>query len=400
MTGLNPGLTSAAMSSPTLEAAGTSKTPMLPIACSRLRRITCGLLFGLLLAAVALPLAAQPDEKTRLEMLIGGRTLRVTREDREAWAYQWPAVYFAARFRGDEVMFAFDDPDNNFNVFVDGRNVTLLKKPTTNSFAFRDLGPGEHTVRLEKRSETQYAVGAFKGFFVPDKADALPAPVAERAIEFIGDSLTVGYGNTSAFTQCTPEEVFETTDSQQSFGPLVAKHFGAAYQINAFSGLGMVRNFDGREHPKYRLPMLYPRALFDDPTPDTSPWEPQIIVIGIGGNDFSTPLRPDEPWATKEDLVADYEKTYVAFMKELRAKNPRALLLMTWTSDHGAAYPASAQRVLERLRADGVKRVDQMVYPKLERTGCDSHPNVHDDALLAGLLEEYIEARPDLWKWK
>ena len=46
--------------------------------------------------------------------------------------------------------------------------------------------------------------------------------------------------------------------------------------------------------------MLYPRALFDDPTPDDTPWEPQIIVIGIGGNDFSSPIRPDEPWGTQE----------------------------------------------------------------------------------------------------
>ncbi len=370
------------------------------IACLRLRGITRGLLFGLFLAALALPLAAQSDERTRLDMLIGGRTLRVTREEREAWAYQWPAIYFAARFRGDDVAFGFDDPNNNFNVLIDGRNVALLKKPGTGSFAFHDLGPGEHTIRIEKRSETQYAVGAFKGFFVPEKANALPAAVATRAIEFIGDSLTVGYGNTSTAMQCTPEEVFETTDSQQSFGPLVAKHFAATYQVNAFSGLGMVRNYGGREHPKYRMPMLYPRALFDDPTPDDSPWHPQIIVIGIGGNDFSTPLGPDEPWATKKALAADYEKTYVAFMKELRAKNPKALLLMTWTSDHGADYPASARRVLGKLRADGVKRVDSMVYPKLERTGCDSHPNLHDDETIAALLEAYIEARPDIWEWK
>lgn len=386
------------MSSPNLEAAGDAKNPCYRIAYARRRRMTRRILFAHLLGAVAMPLLAK--SATRLDMLIGGRTQRVTRGDGEVWAYQWPAVYFAARFQGDEVTLAFDDPSNNFNVLVDGRNVALLKKPATSSFALRDLGSGEHTVRIEKRSETQYATGTFNGFFVPEQADALPAPKAVRAIEFIGDSLTVGYGNTSAFTQCTPEELFETTDSQQGFGPLVAKHFGAAYQVNAFSGLGMVRNFDGREHPKYRMPMLYPRALFDDPTPDDSPWQPQLIVIGIGGNDFSSPVRADEPWETQEDFVADYEKTYVAFMKELRAKNPQALLLMTWTSDYGADYPASAQRVLEKLHADGIKRVDQMVYPKLERTGCDSHPNVHDDALIAGLLEAYIEARPDLWKEK
>ncbi len=295
------------------------------------RRVFC----ILLLAIFAVPLRAQSNDKTRLDMLIGGRTQRVTREGDEAWAYQWPAIYFAAHFTGNEVSLAFDDPNNNFNLLVDGRDFGVLKKPAKNSFAIRNLGPGEHTVRIEKRSETQYAVGAFKGFFVPEKANALPAPQADRAIEFIGDSLTVGYGNTSAFTECSEDELFEATDSQQGFGPLIAKQYGAAYQINAFSGLGLVRNFDGREHPKYHLPMLYPRALFDDPTPDESPWSPQIIVVGIGGNDFSSPIREDEPWKTQEDFVADYEKTYIAFMKDLHAKNPDAFLIMTWTGDRG-----------------------------------------------------------------
>ena len=103
---------------------------------------------------------------------------------------------------------------------------------------------------------------------------------------------------------------------------------------------------------------------------------------------------------TEGGAAAGYESTSVAEMKELGAKPPRGLPLLTWTGGHGAAEPARCRRVLERLRAAGVKRVDQMVYPKLERTGCDSHPNVRDDALIAGMLEVYIEARPDLWKWK
>jgi lysophospholipase L1-like esterase len=341
------------------------------------------------------------NAETRVDMLVGGRVKHATEDGVETWTYQWPAIYFAAHFTGNEVTLSFDDPNNNFNLLVDGRDFGVLKKPARNSFTVGNLGPGDHVVRIEKRSETQYAVGTFKGFFVPQKEAALPAPPASpRAIEFIGDSLTVGYGNTSPLRECTPEEVFEATDAQESFGPLVAKNFGADYRIHAFSGLGMVRNYDGREHPQYHVPMLYPRTLFDDPTPDDSAWNPQIIVVGVGGNDFSTALRPDEPWKTKEELAADYVKTYVAFMKDLRARNPKALLLMTWTSDHGADYPANAQRVFEQLRADGVKRVDQLVFPKLARTGCDSHPNVRDDALLAWLFEQYITERPKLWDWE
>jgi hypothetical protein len=39
------------------------------------------------------------------------------------------------------------------------------------------------------------------------------------------------------------------------------------------------------------------------------------------------------------------------------------------------------------LQADGVRNLDHLVFPALERTGCDSHPNIHDDVHVAGMLE-------------
>lgn len=241
-----------------------------------------------LIALTACALLATPAmAEEQLPMNIGGRVLAESM-GAHGLNYQWPAVYFESRFTGDHVTVRFDDFSNNFNLIVDGKLLMIALKPGKNDWNIDHLGAGPHSIRLEKRSETQYATGQFGGFYVPDTAAILPAPHHSRQIEFIGDSLTVGYGNTSAFSQCTPEEIFETTDSQQGFGPLTAKHFDADYQINAFSGLGMVRNYDGREHPKYHMPMLYDRAIFDDPAPAKQPdWHSQVIVIGIGGNDFS-----------------------------------------------------------------------------------------------------------------
>ncbi len=344
------------------------------------------------------PAAAKPATETRLDMTVGGRTLPVLRGGEKAWAYQWPAVTFEARFSGNDVTLAFDDPSNNLNVIVDGRTVAVLKKPGATRFSLHQMGKGPHTIRLEKRSETQYAVGAFKGFFVPAKADALPAPAYSRAIEFIGDSFTVGYGNTSAFTRCTPEDIFETTDSQLGFGALVGKHFKAVYQVDAFSGLGMVRNFDGHEHAKYHMPMLYPRAIFDDPTPDPAAWHPQIIVVGIGGNDFSTALHDDEPWKSRADLISDHEKTYVAFVRMLRAKNPDAFILLA-RPENRPDYTAATTAVFDAIHAYD-KKVDLVTLPQTDNTGCNGHPNVHDDAKVADMYIAYIEAHPELWQGK
>jgi lysophospholipase L1-like esterase len=345
--------------------------------------------------AVAAALASPVLADTRLDTYVGGRTLK----DATGWQYQWPAVYFESRFTGDAVTLKFDDPSNNLNVVVDGRIVAIVKKPGRTEYRLDRLGAGEHTIRLEKRSETQYATGRFEGFFVPEKTAALAAPAYPRQIEFIGDSLTVGYGNTSPYNDCTPEEVFETTDAQQGFGPLVAKHFKAAYRINAFSGLGMVRNYGGFEHSKYRMPMLYPRAIFDDPTSASRDgWKPQIIITGIGGNDFSTPVKPGEPWTNQAELKADYVKTYTAFVTRLRADNPEAFLIVA-VEDGRGDYTAGTREVYEAIRASGDTRIGYATIPPSKEGSC-YHPNTRDDAAIAKMYIDYISARPELWQGK
>ena len=355
---------------------------------------------SLWLAAAACVLVAPVAQSAPLT--IGGR-VRVDHpaKDQTVYRYQWPAVYFEARFAGNKVGLRFDDPSNNFNVIIDDHTVMLLRKPGTKTVWLDGLGKGEHTIRLEKRSETQYAVGGFAGFVLPAGQKFLSAPVRARQIEFIGDSYTVGYGNTSAFTQCTPDEIFETTDSQQGFGPLTAKHFNADYQVNAFSGLGMVRNYDGHEHPKYHMPMLYPRAVFDDPAAAVQTgWHPQIVVIGIGGNDFSTPLHDDEPWKTRDALRADYKATFVKFVQDVRARNPQAFILIDSPDTDRAEYHDAVTEVVDALKAAGETRIAELILPHTDNNGCNGHPNIHDDQKVSTMLTAYIEAHPEVWQGK
>lgn len=328
-----------------------------------------------------------------LEMRVGGKV----KKEALGYRYQWPGIYFEARFSSPFVTALFNDDANNFNILVDGKQVMIVQKPGHRSITIQAPGPGPHTVRVEKRSETQYAVGHFQGF-IAQPADA-PVTSLARQIEFIGDSRTVGYGNTSPFVDCSPEEVFETTNVQQGFGPIIARHFKADYQINAFSGLGMVRNFGGYEHPKYRMPMLYPRTLFDDPTPATRDgWAPQIIVVGIGGNDFSTPLKADEKWTSPAELRADYVKTYVAFVKKLRADNPKAFLILAAPGDRGD-YTDGTREVFETLKAEGETRIDHLTIPPDKGNSCH-HPDTRDDANIAKMYIDYVETHPDLWQGK
>ncbi|MDV6332713.1 SGNH/GDSL hydrolase family protein [Asticcacaulis sp. 201] len=310
-----------------------------------------------------------------------------------AVTYQWPGTYIEAAFTGPDISINLNDSANILRVYVDGVLKTTLNRPGKTVEALTHLGKGPHTIRLERLTETQGTTGAFEGFFTPKATVTAVAPRA-RQIEFIGDSYTVGYGNTSSKRQCTPDELWATTDTQQAFGPLTAKHYSADYQINAFSGRGIVRNYDGFIGDP--LPALYPYALYDGKSQYTNPaWQPQIIVIALGGNDFSTPVHAGEKWKSQDELRADYIASYVAFVKTLRERNPTARFLL---ADYGEAeIIGDITEVIRRLATDGETRVSAFhAGSDFERTGCDWHLNTADSQRISQALIAYIDGHPDL----
>mgnify|MGYP000683375057 CR=1 FL=1 len=328
------------------------------------------------------------------------------------YTYAWPGIYFDARFEGDKFFFVTNDSENILSLLVDGKVIGQLEKPGKAQYAVQGLNWGIHEVRLEKLTESQSGTGRFDGFYIsqPQSHGLPPGEKLEialepahlaRQIEFIGDSYTVGYGNTAGKRTCTKDEIWATTDTSQAFGPLTAKHYNADYQINAFSGLGMVRNYDGREHPKYHMPMLYDRAIFDDATPASQPdWHPQVIVIGIGGNDFSTPVRPDEPWHDAATLRADYVKTYTAFVKTIRARNPTAFIILATPPGREEGYSGGTDDVFAAMKAAGDTQIDRVTLPELDRIGCNGHPSTRADARVADFYIQYLTDHPQVWQGK
>ncbi len=329
-----------------------------------------------------------------------GRVAYENLGDHDRWAHSWPGTQWLSDFKGSEVILRFDDPYNQYRIEVDGRVFTITK-PGKRDYRLSGLGKYHGGVFVEKFSENQGPAGHFGGFFVlPGREEPVPRVLDPRQIEFIGDSYTVGYGNTSGKTQCTRDEVWATTDTGKSFGHLTADHYNAESQINAISGRGIVRNYNGG--PGDTLPVAYPFTLFDNKTDeyDAADWEwsPQIIVIGLGTNDFSTPLHAGEKWTTRDDLHADYDATYVAFVKSLRAKNPDAFFILMAADQFQGEMPAEINKVIARLNADGERRIAFLPMTGLKFGGCDGHPNTDDDRTVADELIAFIDQHPNIWQ--
>jgi lysophospholipase L1-like esterase len=318
--------------------------------------------------------------------------------------YSWPGVYFEGRFRGKGVGIVLNDAVNDYDVQVDGTTVAALVQPGTTTYWVRNLADTEHRVRLVKRTEIPWAIGEFGGFTAAPGGRILgrPAP-RHRQIEFIGDSLTVGYGNLSTTRDCSANGgVDRNTDADLGFAAQAAHSLHADYQINAYSGRGMVRNYNGQD-PGTDFRTYYDRGLESvagDVWHDPGTWRPQLVVVGLGTNDFSTPLHDGEPW-TPDTLVTAYKTAYQGFIDKLRARyGPRTTIVVSANAFSGnPAFPQAAQQVVQERNQRGDRNVRYWYAdaPDLDRLGCDWHYSLHDDRIIAGLLTDYISGLALRW---
>lgn len=304
---------------------------------------------------------------------------------------QWPGSYFRAAFQGTRVYFRIVAGDQILHVIADGRAIASLKKPTPGVYELQGLSPGMHQISILVATESQAAPNTFGGFAIPSSEKALNPPPRRRQIEFIGDSHTVGYGNLSTSHACTRDQVWADTDDTKAFGALTAARYDADYQINAISGRGVVRNYDGFQADT--LPQAYPYILFDKKQQYSDPaWTPQVIVIALGTNDFSTPLRAGERWKSRDELHADYEATYLRFLEDLRARHPHALLIVWATDMAQGEIESEAQKVVQQMKRRGDQFIAFIPVDGLTFGACDWHPSLADDQTIAGKLIHVIDA--------
>ena len=345
--------------------------------------------------------AQQPDSQP-LALHIGGRVDRTA----VGYTHQWPGVYFETAFQGTTVTLGFDDPANEYRLWIDGLDPIPVAQPGNSSIRISGLSDGPHALRLEKVTESVSEIGTFTGFTIDANGQPGTPPQRQRQIEFIGDSDMTGYGIRSDSRICTPDQVRLLSDTQIGYPALVGQHYDADYQINAISGRGIVRNYDGFD-PGIALPLVYSYSLpgtgaaYADPA-----WQPQIIFIALGGNDFATPLHADENWGTAAALIDDFTASFSQFITMLHAQQPQASLLIVMP--YGAVIPevqtpaftATFQSAL--LTTAGQIGLDQIDFltltdTKPEFTACDYHPSARDQRNRAAWLIDYLDAHPGLW---
>jgi len=222
-------------------------------------------------------------------------------------SFDWSGVYIQFSFRGTECAVRMSDSGHNYyNLFIDDQapKVFDVKSDTTIILATK-LKKQIHKVQIYKRTEGNQGLGTFKGILLAENDEMLPwKDVPTRKIEFIGNSITCGYGTEGLVR--TERWRPATENNYKSYAPIMARAFNADYHIVAHSGLGVVRNYGYKEKVSpSAMPDRFNRVYDQKEQPlwDFKQWKPDVVVINLGTNDFST-----QPFPDKAVFKAGYEK--------------------------------------------------------------------------------------------
>lgn len=186
-------------------------------------------------------------------------------------------------------------------------------------------------VQIMKLSESAMSAIGIAPIACDEDARIQPVPKKAHAIEFIGDSITCGYGVDDL--DLTHSFSTRTEDVTKAYAYKVAQLLQADYSMFSCSGYGILSGYTG--DPQVRgaeelIPPYYEAQCFsrDDfgkaGKPANIPWDftkfqPQVVVINLGTNDDS--YCQDTEWKQEE-----FCREYVKFLKVVRKHNPKAEL--------------------------------------------------------------------------
>lgn len=220
-------------------------------------------------------------------------------------------------------------------IYIDGERVVddMLNEKEKTYTAFESDTAKSVDVQIIKLSECAMSTFGIKPIKIADGEKIEPAKAKDLKIEFIGDSITCGYGVDDE----NKEHHFKTSteDVTKAYAYKTAKALNADYSMVSISGYGIISGYtdDGKKKPEQTIPQYYDKLGFsynkfaDNLEVASLEWDfnnykPDIVVINLGTNDMS--------YATNDATRAEFEEGYIEFLKQIRSHNPDAYIFCTY----------------------------------------------------------------------
>ena len=273
-----------------------------------------------------------------------------------------------------------------------------MKEPEETVTVFESVNPWSTEIRFRKLSECTQSILAVREI----RTDGTVVPLEEKGlrVEFIGDSITCGYGveGKSELEDFTTA----TENAGKSYAGLVTDWMGLESMLTCFSGHGIVSGYT--DDPEKRntgelLPPYYGRTgrngfvlpsgrRLEEIPWDFTCWKPEKILINLGTNDLS--------WCADREPRKDmFRKQYREFLQTVRSSNPGAMLLCV-LGIMGTGLNESMVKAVNEYRAvNGDTRIHTMTLGEQDAArfgyGSNYHPNEKVQQKLAEKIQAFIE---------
>lgn len=309
----------------------------------------------------------------------------------EAPTFSYPGVSVRTSVNASTVSVTLDDElgENYFAMVVDNVFTGKIKaQKGRNTYPVATFAEkGEHEIEIVKITEDEFGKTSFIGFELDAEGTAnQPAP-RSHTIEFVGNSITCGYGNEGLIGQRFSAS---TENHYMTYAAMTARSFNAKTIVAAKSGKGIYRNYAGPSagNPD-NMTDYYDRTFFFDAEPKYNfATQPDLICINLGTNDMSTPGYD----------TALFINNYLRLIDQIQTnyKQPDIVCLLG-TMLYGPALDTARlciSEVARRANARGKGRVSffEMTQQNIKENGLgiDTHPTVKQHIVSARELIGFI----------
>ena len=267
-------------------------------------------------------------------------------------------------------------------VFVDNDEIGYRIQIRLETHTYRvasGLAGGYHKIRLVKATEEQHANWEISAFSAAAFATVPEKPALK--IEFIGDSITAGYGNLGATGSSWSQE---TSDSSKTYAYFAAQELGADYSTVAWSGIctkayhwSATMNMD----------TLYRQVSVANAEEYAFNFNPNVIVLNLGTNEASY-------LSSNSSYGSEFPNDYKAFLEFLRKKNPTAKIICLYgMMGTNSTIDSGIRSAISSLGDDNI--VYNPITITANTVGGAGHPSLAAQKTWGDALAEYIEISID-----
>ena len=282
-------------------------------------------------------------------------------------------------------------------IFVNGERTidTMLTEKNTTLKAFESNTPRNCIISVVKLSEQSHSYVGVKNIHAVTEYGIIPTPERERKIEFIGDSITCGYGIDA------PNEHYdfstETEDGSKTYAVLIGNALNADVNIVAWSGIGAYSCYTSGDEPsQWKLVSgIYGNTdtMHTSKKWDFSSWQPDVVVINIGTNDNS--------WTRGiTQRVDTFGSAYYELICKVREKNPDAYIICSLGAMGKELLPEIKEQVEYYSANTGDYHIATFEFDMQngykDGYGADYHPSSKTHQKMADKLAPFIA---ELMNW-